>query len=207
MPPRQKLGWVVRAIPPSEGFGHVVELDNQKIVTLSRYLFQHVRPMSEVIQNLGNGFPSVSPEGTRYRQQRRLGCRTNKATLRRESPLTRGRRRISSERPPRREHAACPNFMWCSRKSAKKQLGDSSQGCRRGWRLQPPSPGCDFPEQVRRRRRRHRQVQPKNGASLRARTATRTKKGGEFREPFAIDDKWTEQPETESTPQTSEELV
>ena len=73
MPPRQKLGWVVRAIPPSEGFGHVVELDNQKIVTLSRYLFQHVRPMSEVIQNLGNGFPQREPRGDKVPPTAQVG--------------------------------------------------------------------------------------------------------------------------------------
>ena len=43
MPPRQRLGWVVRAIPPSEGFCHGIEFD--------------ARPMSEVIQNPGSGFP------------------------------------------------------------------------------------------------------------------------------------------------------
>ena len=44
MPPRERLGWVVRAIPPSEGFCHGIELDDHKIVTLSRYLYQHARP-------------------------------------------------------------------------------------------------------------------------------------------------------------------
>ena len=44
MPPRQRLGWVVRAIPPSEGFCHGIELDDQKIVTRPRYLVQHARP-------------------------------------------------------------------------------------------------------------------------------------------------------------------
>ena len=61
MPQRQKLGWVVRAIPSSEGFCHGVELYDQKIVTLSRYLFQHVRPVSEVIQNPGSGFRQREP--------------------------------------------------------------------------------------------------------------------------------------------------
>ena len=31
--------------------------NDHKIVTLSRYLYQHARPMSEVIQNPGSGFP------------------------------------------------------------------------------------------------------------------------------------------------------
>ena len=39
MPPRQKLGWVVRAVLSSEVFFH-----------------PHVRPMSKVIQNSGSGF-------------------------------------------------------------------------------------------------------------------------------------------------------
>ena len=56
MPPRQRLGWVVRAKPPSVGFCHGIELDDHKIVTLSRYLYQHARPMSEIIQNPGSGF-------------------------------------------------------------------------------------------------------------------------------------------------------
>ena len=57
--PRQKLGWVVRAIPPSEGFCHAIELDDQKIVTLSRYLYQHARPMSEVIPDPWKWIPKA----------------------------------------------------------------------------------------------------------------------------------------------------
>ena len=68
MPPRQRLGWVVRAILPSERFCHGIELDDQKIVTLSRYLHQHVRPMSEVIQNPGSGFSEREPRMDRTPQ-------------------------------------------------------------------------------------------------------------------------------------------
>ncbi|CAE8741924.1 unnamed protein product [Polarella glacialis] len=38
MPPLKKLGWVIRATPPSEGWCHGIEIENGKVVTLSRYI-------------------------------------------------------------------------------------------------------------------------------------------------------------------------
>ena len=49
-----KLGWVVRGVLPLEGFCHGAELDDKKIVTLSRHLYQHARPVSEGIRDPGN---------------------------------------------------------------------------------------------------------------------------------------------------------
>ena len=49
-------------------------LDDKKIVTLSRYLFQHVRPMSEGIQNPGSGFSQREPRKDRTPQVSKTGA-------------------------------------------------------------------------------------------------------------------------------------
>ncbi|CAE8587798.1 unnamed protein product [Polarella glacialis] len=57
MPPLKKLGWVIRATPPSEGWCHGIEIENGKVVTLSRYIAQRPQQQkSEAMAKAGNGF-------------------------------------------------------------------------------------------------------------------------------------------------------
>ncbi|CAE8584053.1 unnamed protein product [Polarella glacialis] len=57
MPPLKKLGWVIRATPPSEGWCHGIEIENGKVVTLSRYIVQRPQQQkSEAMAKAGNGF-------------------------------------------------------------------------------------------------------------------------------------------------------
>ncbi|CAE8741494.1 unnamed protein product [Polarella glacialis] len=57
MPPLKQLGWVIRATPPSEGWCHGIEIENGKVVTLSRYIVQRPqRQKSEAMAKAGNGF-------------------------------------------------------------------------------------------------------------------------------------------------------
>ena len=121
----------MRAIPPSEGFCHGIELDDQKIVTLSRYLYQHVRPMSEVIQNPGSGFPQREPRMDRTPQVAQTGAQVEVQDKQESGdvemtvkPLTKGKRRILSERTPQREHET--HRKWNSRHKCQGHHGVSS---------------------------------------------------------------------------------
>ena len=122
----------MRAIPPSEGFGHVVELDNQKIVTLSRYLFQHVRPMSEVIQNPGNGVPQREPRGDKVPPTAQVGVPDKQGDV--EKGVTTDKRKTTDlERTASPARAGTVSkFHVVLSKSAKKQLDVSSPWMQEG---------------------------------------------------------------------------
>ena len=83
-------------------FCPVVELHDQKIVTLSRYLYQHARPLSEVIQSAGNGFRQREPGVDKVPPVAQVGVQDKHGDVDVEMTVTtdRTRRRISSERLP-----------------------------------------------------------------------------------------------------------
>ena len=216
MPPRQRLGWVVRAIPPSEGFCHGIEVDDHKIVTLSRYLYQHARPMSEVVQNPGSD--SFQRESRMDRAQQATLTGTQVETRDKQeggdvdmTTATDKRKAEELERTdsPARARARTMSKInvELSRKSKETPWGfhtmDAGGDGDCGYRALAAAlklAAGDPPEKAKANAAKH-------GASLRARAATWIKKKGKFKDSFAVDDKWTEQMEAGPIPQTYDEWV
>ena len=216
MPPRQRLGWVVRAVPPSEGVCHGIELDDHKIVTLSRYLYQHARPMSEVIQNPGSGFPQREPRTDKAQQASPTGTRVEAQDKEEgedvDMTTTTDKRKAEelerTDSPARaRARTMSKNTVELSRKNKETPWGfhtvDAGGDGDCGYRALAAAfklAAGESPEKAKASAAKH-------GASLRARAATWIKKKGKFKDSFAVDDKWTEQMEAGPIPKTYDEWV
>ncbi|CAE8653111.1 unnamed protein product [Polarella glacialis] len=228
MPPLKKLGWVIRATPPSEGWCHGIEIENGKVVALSRYIVQRPQQQkSEAMVKAGNGFqrdpvtakpPAPAPKDGKTEEMEVDGedKMDEKGGMNENDPLEKTETRteakndiIAAASTPARSQV---------RTEAKNDIDAKRASLSAPWGLQELGPGGDGDcgyraigvayglsngETVEKVITEAKKL----GATLRARATARLRQKKKFKDSFAVDDMWTTGTEDGPIPTSYEEWL